>query len=326
MDNPGYESDTSNASNNSLSKVWWNDNPESTVGSADDPIIDIDYSESDVDSDTDEDSGSSNSSRAEKDIAHNETLNNNFCKLPQALTDLRKELLGDYTTPDESAQHHDTINTRTLSISEIHSLQHYVAWRKSNGTIQAYKLHAAVLEKAMKTKIMPIEQVKKLAQALTKFVPHMIDMCPRSCIAYTGDYAALENCPYIHGGVKTPCNESRYRTTSTGRLKPRAQVQILPVMATIRAMFANEDTAKLLRHRDSCLQEALRLVGSAAMRSYSDFRDSQVHMLQHQGFGLFQDPRDIGFALSTDGAQLTMKKQSNTWLMILIILNLLPST
>ena len=40
---------------------------------------------------------------------------------------------------------------------------------------------------------------------------------------------------------------------------------------------------------------------------------------------LFHDSRDIAFALSTDGAQLTMKKQSNTWLMILLILNLPPT-
>src|SRR6266567_4913254 len=93
-------------------------------------------------------------------------------------------------------------------------------------------------------------------------------------------------------------------------------------MATIRAMFANADTAKLLRHRDSCLQSALHLVGSAATRKYSDYGDSQIHVMQHDALGLFQDPRDIAFALSTDGAQLIMKKQSNTWLMILIILNL----
>lgn len=39
---------------------------------------------------------------------------------------------------------------------------------------------------------------------------------------------------------------------------------------------------------------------------------------------LFQDSQDIALALSTDGAQSTMKKQSNTWLLILIVLNLPP--
>jgi len=71
-------------------------------------------------------------------------------------------------------------------------------------------------------------------------------------------------------------------------------------MATIRAMFANADTASLLRHRDFCLQAALHIVGTAATRKYSDFGDSQVHVMQQRNFHLFQDPRDIAFALSTD--------------------------
>jgi hypothetical protein len=45
-------------------------------------------------------------------------------------------------------------------------------------------------------------------------------------------------------------------------------------------------------------------------------------MHHHQKIGLFQDSRDIALAVSTDGAQLTMKKQSNTWLVIIILLNL----
>lgn len=59
-------------------------------------------------------------------------------------------------------------------------------------------------------------------------------------------------------------------------------------------------------------------------KQYSDFADSSIHRLQYSEMDLFQDPRDIAFALSTDGAQLTMKKQSNTWIMILILMNLPP--
>jgi len=39
---------------------------------------------------------------------------------------------------------------------------------------------------------------------------------------------------------------------------------------------------------------------------------------------LFKDACDIAFALSTNGAQLTMKKQLDTWLVILMIFNLPP--
>jgi len=68
------------------------------------------------------------------------------------------------------------------------------------------------------------------------------------------------------------------------------------------------------------LQAALHVVAKATQK-YSDFGDSRVHMHHYQK-GLFQDARDIALALSTDGAQLTMKKQSNTWLVIVLLLNL----
>jgi len=257
----------------------------------------------------------------------NEDPNEGFFRLPESLKDLRKQLLGEYVLPAQQPSRRSGV--RELTTPEIISLQHYVAWSKSNGTIYAYKIHAGVLTRASGVEILSLHNAKKLAQDLTEFVPRMVDMCPRSCIAYTGPYESLLECPYIHAG-KGVCNEKRYREPkpASGRLNPsrglraRAQVQIHPVMATICAMFANAETASLLRHRDSCLQAALHIVGTAATRKYSDFGDSQVHLMQRSDFHLFQDPRDVAFALSTDGAQLTMKKQSNTWIMILIILNL----
>jgi len=65
----------------------------------------------------------------------------------------------------------------------------------------------------------------------------------------------------------------------------------------------------------------LHLVGTAAA-TYSDFGDGAIHRIHYNDTGLFQDYCDIAFALSTNGAQLTMKKQSNTWIIIILILNL----
>lgn len=104
-----------------------------------------------------------------------------------------------------------------------------------------------------------------------------------------------------------------------------------PIMATIRALFANQDTSRQLRHRDTCLKQALHNLAVAAgvigqpEHTYSDFADSDVHMHHHEELGLFQEPRDIAFALSTDGAQLTLKKQSDTWLLLIVLLNLPPN-
>ena len=40
--------------------------------------------------------------------------------------------------------------------------------------------------------------------------------------------------------------------------------------------------------------------------------------------GLFRDGRDTALAISSDGAQLTMKKQSNMWPLIVVLLNVPP--
>jgi hypothetical protein len=246
-----------------------------------------------------------------------------YFDLPPSLEKLQQELLQGYqhsAAPPASAD-----MPRELTHSEMLTLKHYVAWKKSNGTVLAYKVHAQVLQDATGTTILSLYSAKELAKELTELTPEQIDMCPRSCIAYTGKFADMESCPYIRDGEK--CSEPRYKPKIRPNAmdKPRAQMMCLPVMATIKAMFANADTSKLLRHRDKCLQEALHLVatGSGVVK-YSDFCDSTVHMHQYNHMDLFQDPRDIAFALSTDGAQLTMKRQSDTWILILIILNLPP--
>jgi hypothetical protein len=73
-------------------------------------------------------------------------------------------------------------------------------------------------------------------------------------------------------------------------------------MTTIQAMFANIETANLLRHRDRCLKEAISLVAAAKDVPLSDFPTGTIHRHHYETMDLFQDPCDVAFALSTDGA------------------------
>ena len=241
-------------------------------------------------------------------------------ELPAELLALRKELLGDYKLPTHPPETY--IKPRDLEDDERLSLQHYIAWRNSNGTVLAYNEHRKVLEGATKTEVFSLFRVRKLAASLTGFYTTKIDMCPKSCIAYTGAYKPLDACPHVStSGVL--CGAPRFKSGSKATKRPIAQVTILPVMETVKALYANSEMAHKIRNRDACLRAALDIVGNAiSKRKYSDFGDSSVHQYHHEQLHLFQDSRDIAFALSTDGAQLTMKKQSNTWLLILILLNL----
>ena len=167
--------------------------------------------------------------------------------------------------------------------------------------------------------------MQKLAATLTDLEPLQIDICPKTCLTYTGDFADLEFCPHIHKG-KT-CGEHHYQLKKNPNAKnnPVAQMTCFPIVPAIRAMFANTDTSNLLCHRDKCLQKALHLLVTASNAvKYSDFGDSRVHIHHHQSLGLFKDSGDIALGISTDGAQLTLKKQSDTWLLLFIFLNLPP--
>ena len=243
----------------------------------------------------------------------------------QAVLDLRNKLLENYEpSPQPPTVHYES---PTLTKSQHVSLRHYAIWSKTGGTHDAYNKYAELLEDELHIPILSKYKVEKLAAGLVDFKPSHADMCPNSCIAYTGDYENLDSCPFKRDKAKVICGEPRWVKQSgrKAQQKARAQVTCLPVAATIKALFANAETSQLLRHRDTCLKQALHLAATASgQRTYSDFGDSQVHQMHYQNLKLFQDPRDIAFALSTDGAQLTMKKHSNTWILILILLNLPP--
>ena len=77
------------------------------------------------------------------------------------------------------------------------------------------------------------------------------------------------------------------------------------------------------------MKEAFHLAGSATQmlsQKFSDYGNPQLHIVQHQQMGTLRSMRDISHAPSTNGAQLMMKKHSNTWLLILIILNISPTS
>jgi hypothetical protein len=138
-----------------------------------------------------------------------------YFNLPSSLVELRSKLLRGYTTPAECP---DTATApRVLTSSEMLTLKHYIAWKKSNGTVLAYKLHAEVLQSA-NVEILTLYNAQELAATLTALNPLKVDMCPRSCIAYTGEFEDMDSCPYICAGKI--CGEPHYQTKHKAWNKP----------------------------------------------------------------------------------------------------------
>ena len=245
----------------------------------------------------------------------------NSGNLPEIIIQLQKQLLKGYTLPPCPTQapvHH------TLSEAEILSLKHYLAWAESHGTVKAYNAHAKVLTEATQVVILSLYKARKLASKLTGIKPCFVDMCPKSCMAFTGKFQSQSTCSYSHNGKV--CNEPRYQPNRSSRVAPKARATMLymPIMPMIQAYYANMDTSHEMRHRDHCLQQTLATIAECAGVKKSEFANSDNHVYHYDKLRLFRDGRDTAISLSSDGAQLTMKKQSNMWLLIVVLLNLSP--
>jgi hypothetical protein len=197
-------------------------------------------------------------------------------------------------------------------------LKHYIAWVDSHGTVKGYHLHAQVLQEAAQVEILSLYLVRKLANELTGLSSKLVDMCPRSCMAFTGEFKDHLSCIYVCDKNKGPCGEPRYDKKGS----PRAQMQYTPITPVIQSLYMNRETAEAMQYRHMHLQEALqKLEPGSPPTQYSDISDSISH-INHSH--LFKEETDTAITISGDGAQLTMKKQSDVWVLIVTILNLPP--
>jgi hypothetical protein len=81
----------------------------------------------------------------------------------------------------------------------------------------------------------------------------------------------------------------------------------MPITPIIQAFYANAETSHEMRHRDYCLKQTLDALAVGAGVKKSEFSNSEKHAYHYEKLGLFKDARDTALAISSDGAQLTMK-------------------
>ena len=240
--------------------------------------------------------------------------------LPEVIQTLRKQLLAGYTHPIYPSP--NDLRGRPLTPDEKLSLKHYIAWVESRGTVKGYHLHAQVLQEATQVEILSLYLVRKLAAKLTGLSSQLVDMCPKSCMAFTGEFKDYSSCTYVRDKSKGPCGEPRYDKKGS----PRAQMQYTPIAPIIQSLYMNKETAEAMRYRHRRLQEALqKLKPNSPPTEYSDFSDSISHINHFCHSHLFKEETDTAITISGDGAQLTMKKQSDVWVLIVTILNLPPN-
>ncbi|KAF8266293.1 hypothetical protein EI94DRAFT_1505101, partial [Lactarius quietus] len=138
-----------------------------------------------------------------------EVLADSAADLPEVVKRLCTQLLAGYTLPNHPSTKYDP-RGRLLTESEQLSLKHFIAWVDSCGTVKGYSHHAQVLQEATKIEILSLYLVQKLVNELTESSSQMVDMCPKSCMAFTGDFKDLQSCIYVHDKCHGPCGQPCY--------------------------------------------------------------------------------------------------------------------
>ncbi|XP_015649240.1 uncharacterized protein [Oryza sativa Japonica Group] len=139
-------------------------------------------------------------------------------------------------------------------------------------------------------------QAKKLIYPLSLGVEN-IHACVNHCVLYRKEYASLDECP--------TCGASRYKSNSNTGLEPSDTTEgwqrkipqlvmwYLPVKDRIKRIYSNPRDAELMRwHEEGRKKDGM-------IRHPTDARQWINFDAQYRKFA--KDPRNIRFALSTDG-------------------------
>ena len=164
-------------------------------------------------------------------------------------------------------------------------------------------------------------QVQRRARDLSGIITWEHHMCVKSCIGFTGPYAALEQCP--------ECGEPRYDQKSLNdsdgeRKVPRKVFTTFPVGPQLQARWKTPQTAESMFYRWEKTQELRRAYEELgiAPEIYDDILCGRSYLDAADNTPI--NEYDTVLMLSVDGAQLYKNKKSECWIYIWVIVDLSP--
>lgn len=192
----------------------------------------------------------------------------------------------------------------------------------SNASQQTYtSVRDAILRRYPESLVLSFDQVKRKVTELSGVVSIVHDMCPNSCIAYTGPYANLETCP--------KCGESRFDpiklAASEGEKKvPRQEFHTIPLGPQLQALWRSPESAHAMKYRQRQTEIILEQLrdNNGVIPIYEDFYHGRDYLDAVTRGDI--SPLDTLIVLSIDGAQLYSDKASDCWMFIWMVFNLGP--
>lgn len=184
-----------------------------------------------------------------------------------------------------------------------------------NSSQQTYmSVRQSVLRHHPNDAIPTYDQIKCQIVELTGVDSIEIDMCIKSCLAYTGPFVELGACPECGEARHDPITKKARQTFHTMLLGPQ-----------IQALWKNKESAERMLYRRKITATILELLrtNDGILPSYDDFFYGSEYLDAVQD-GRIQD-NDTAVMLSLDGAQLYRYKQSDCWVYIWVIMDLPPN-
>ncbi|EIW76731.1 hypothetical protein CONPUDRAFT_63234, partial [Coniophora puteana RWD-64-598 SS2] len=137
-----------------------------------------------------------------------------------------------------------------------------------------------------------------------------------SCMGFTGPNAHLTQCTKCHLSLYCP------KKPKPGKSVPRLTFTSNPIGLILQAFTRNPTMAQKMRYRTDRTNE-LRTADPAELETFDDFvKGSQYQQLVDMD--IIKDGNPV-LMYAADGAQLYEDKQSNCWIVAMVILDISPS-
>jgi hypothetical protein len=195
------------------------------------------------------------------------------------------------------------------------SLKYYFA----DMTIKAYNtVRDATMERHPEDDIYSYYSVKQAVSELSGVVPIIHDMCINTCLAFTGPYSDLDNCPR--------CGEDRWDTKKSKPDKKvaRRTFDTFPIGPQLQALWRHPDQANKMRWREEYTKKIFdELKTSGGIPDvYEDVLYGKQYLDACQSGRIKEG--DAVLMFSIDGAQLYESKQSDCWIYIWVVFDHAP--
>ena len=160
--------------------------------------------------------------------------------------------------------------------------------------------------------------MKKRLEELSELMAESYDCCVKSCVAFTGPYAGLKECPR--------CRKPRYRRNG----KPVKTYRYIPLIPQLVAYFLNRELNKRMRYRsdghpNTEANKEGRMTDIFDGSHYRELLEKEVTINGHGvGHTYFSDDRDIALGLASDGISPWWHRKATFWPILLYNFNLPP--